>query len=121
MHWAILSSIEGNLAAYEAVLKDIRRQKHPVTDLFVLGDSVGLKGDNQAILQRLQSPQRGELVPQVCIGWWEEQCFSLHGLSESADAPELMAREGGWRGENALEVAAPRIGTVAPIASLWLS
>ena len=51
MHWAILSGIEGNLAAYEAVLKDIHRQKHQVTDLFVLGDCVGLKGDNQAVLQ----------------------------------------------------------------------
>lgn len=95
MHWAILSGIEGNLAAYEAVLSDIQRQKHQVTDLFVLGDSVGLKGDNQAVLQRLQSPQPGELTPQVCIGWWEEQCFSLHGFSGLPDAPELMEREGG--------------------------
>ncbi|MEM9535382.1 MAG: metallophosphatase, partial [Cyanobacteria bacterium P01_E01_bin.45] len=81
MHWAILSGIEGNLPAYEAVLKDIQRQNHRVTELFVLGDSVGLKGDNQAVLQRLKSPKPGELAPQVCIGWWEEQCFSLHGLS----------------------------------------
>ena len=95
MHWAILSGIEGNLAAYEAVLKDIHQQKHRVTDLFVLGDCVGLKGDNQAVLQRLMSPRPGELAPQVCIGWWEEQCFSLHGLSGLPDAPELMAQEGG--------------------------
>ena len=95
MHWAILSGIEGNLAAYEAVLKDIHRQKHRVTDLFVLGDCVGLKGDNQAVLERLRSPRSGELAPQVCIGWWEEQCFSLHGLSGLIDAPELMAQEGG--------------------------
>ncbi|MEM9535728.1 MAG: metallophosphatase [Cyanobacteria bacterium P01_E01_bin.45] len=95
MHWAIISGIEGNLPAYEAVLKDIQRQKHRVTDLFVLGDSVGLKGDNQAVLQRLKSPKPGELAPQVCIGWWEEQCFSLHGLSGLPDAPELMEREGG--------------------------
>ncbi|MEL7083425.1 MAG: metallophosphatase [Cyanobacteria bacterium P01_G01_bin.4] len=95
MHWAILSGIEGNLPAYEAVLKDIQRQNHRVTELFVLGDSVGLKGDNQAVLQRLKSPKPGELAPQVCIGWWEEQCFSLHGLSGLPDAPELMEREGG--------------------------
>ncbi|MGK7911050.1 MAG: metallophosphoesterase [Synechococcus sp.] len=95
MHWAILSGIEGNLSAYEAVLKDIQRQKHRVTDLFILGDSIGLKGDNQAVLQRLKSPKPGELTPQVCVGWWEEQCFSLHGLSGLPDAPELMAQEGG--------------------------
>ena len=91
MYWAILSGIEGNLEAYEAVLKDIHRQPIQVTDLYVLGDIVGLKGDNEAVIQRLQSPRSGELEPQVCIGWWEEQCFSLHGLNTTPDAPELMA------------------------------
>ncbi|MEO1521556.1 MAG: metallophosphatase [Cyanobacteria bacterium J06633_2] len=95
MHWAILSGIEGNITAYEAVLQDIRRQRNPVTDLYVLGDMVGLKGNNEAVIQRLQSPLPGEIEPQVCIGWWEEQCFSLHGLSGSSDAPELMAQFGG--------------------------
>lgn len=89
MYWAILSGIEGNLAAYEAVLKDIHQQPIPVTDLYILGDVVGLKGDNEALIQRLRSPLAGELVPQVCIGWWEEQCFSLHGLNATPDAPEL--------------------------------
>ncbi|NET30568.1 MAG: metallophosphatase [Cyanothece sp. SIO1E1] len=93
MHWAILSGIEGNLAAYEAVLQDIRRQRNPVTDLYVLGDVVGLKGNNEAMLERLRSPRAGELEPQVCIGWWEEQCFSLHGLGGSSDA-QLMAQFG---------------------------
>ncbi|NEO86280.1 MAG: metallophosphatase [Spirulina sp. SIO3F2] len=95
MHWAILSGIEGNLAAYDAVLQDLQRQRNPVTDLFILGDMVGLKGNNEAVLERLQSPHSGELDPQVCIGWWEEQCFSLHGLSGFPDAPELMAAVGG--------------------------
>ncbi|MGB0561235.1 MAG: metallophosphoesterase family protein [Spirulinaceae cyanobacterium] len=95
MHWAILSGIEGNLAAYEAVLQDLRRQRNPVTDLFVLGDVVGLKGDNEAVIERLRFPHHGELEPQVCIGWWEEQCFSLHGLSGLPDAPELMHAFGG--------------------------
>ncbi|MBE9101638.1 metallophosphatase [Vacuolonema iberomarrocanum] len=94
-HWAILSGIEGNLAAYEAVLQDMRRQRHPVSDLYVLGDVIGLHGDNDAVIQRLQSPRSSEWVPQVCIGWWEEQCFSLHGLNSSPDAPELMAQFGG--------------------------
>ncbi|MBE9140015.1 metallophosphoesterase [Nodosilinea sp. LEGE 07088] len=95
MQWAILSGIEGNLAAYEAVLQDIRQQRSPVTALYALGDVIGLKGDNEAVIRRLQSPRPGELDPQVCIGWWEEQCFSLHGLSGLPDAPELMAQFGG--------------------------
>jgi len=92
--WAILSGIEGNLVAYEAVLADIRRQRYPVTDLYVLGDIVGLKGDNQGVIRRLQSPRAGELEPQVCIGWWEEQCFNLYGWGGQPDAPELMEQEG---------------------------
>jgi hypothetical protein len=95
MLWAILSGIEGNLAAYEAVLQDIRRQRSSVAALYVLGDVIGLKGDNEGVIRRLQSPRTGELEPQVCIGWWEEQCFSLHGLSGLPDAPELMAQFGG--------------------------
>ncbi|MBX2864729.1 MAG: metallophosphatase [Leptolyngbyaceae cyanobacterium MAG.088] len=93
MNWAILSGIEGNLTAYEAVLQDIQDQV--VTDLYILGDVVGLQGDNEAIIQRLQSPRAGELEPQVCVGWWEEQCFSLHGVSGLQDAPELMEKVGG--------------------------
>ena len=95
MRWAILSGIEGNLPAYEAVLKDLRKLRQPITELYVLGDVVGLQGDNEAVIQRLQSPQAGELEPQVCVGWWEEQCFSLHGASTVPDAPELIALAGG--------------------------
>jgi hypothetical protein len=95
MQWAILSGIEGNLAAYEAVLQDIRRQRNPVTDLYILGDVVGLKGNNEAVIERLRSPRPGELEPQICIGWWEEQCFGLHGLNGEPDVPELMAQVGG--------------------------
>lgn len=99
MQWAILSGIEGNLAAYEAVLKDLRQLRQSVTELYVLGDVVGLRGDhlddNEAVLRRLRFPNEGELKPQVCVGWWEEQCFSLHGLSGVPDAPELMAAVGG--------------------------
>ena len=93
--WAILSGIEGNLAAYEAVLHDIQQQRSPVTDLYILGDVIGLNGNNEAVIERLQSPRPGELDPQVCIGWWEEQCFGLHGLGGLPDAPELVAQFGG--------------------------
>ena len=92
--WAILSGIEGNLAAYEAVLKDLRRLRQPATELYILGDVVGLQGDNEAVIERLRVPKQGELTPQVCVGWWEEQCFSLHGASGVQDAPELIALAG---------------------------
>ena len=94
VQWAILSGIEGNLAAYEAVLADIKRQRQPVTDLYILGDLVGLRGDSEAVVQRVRSPRSGEPVPQVCTGWWEEQCFSLHGIRGLPDAPELVERYG---------------------------
>lgn len=93
--WAILSGIEGNLAAYEAVMADIQQQRHAVSDLYILGDLIGLRGNNQAVLRRLQCPRTGEPAAQICTGWWEEQCFSLYGLSGLPDAPELMAQFGG--------------------------
>ena len=36
--WAILSGIEGNIAAYEAVLADIKRQRLPLEAMYILGD-----------------------------------------------------------------------------------
>lgn len=35
--WAILSGIEGNLAAYEAVMADIKCQGNSVEALYILG------------------------------------------------------------------------------------
>lgn len=91
--WAILSGIEGNLAAYNAVIADL--QHRPVRNLYILGDLIGLRGDNRALLQRLQSPHPDDPELHICIGWWEEQLFSLHGLSGVVDAPALMAQFGG--------------------------
>ncbi|MEP0896760.1 metallophosphatase [Leptolyngbya boryana CZ1] len=90
--WAILSGIEGNLAAYEAVLKDIQRQR--VDALFVLGDVISPRADNEKLINRLTSPRRGELVPQVCQGWWEEQLLVLHGLGRVGEPTELIGRYG---------------------------
>jgi hypothetical protein len=39
--WAILSGIEGNLKAYEAVINDLKRHNFPVEELYILGDLVG--------------------------------------------------------------------------------
>jgi hypothetical protein len=92
--WAILSGIEGNLSAYEAVLADIYQQEIPVTAIYILGDIIGLQGDNEAVVKRIQFPHADEVKPQVCTGWWEEQCFNLYALSGFGEAPELRDRYG---------------------------
>ena len=94
--WAILSGIEGNLAAYEAVLTDIKRQKVNVNveELYILGDMVAANPESEKVIKRIQNPRLGELQPQVCVGWWEEQCFALHGLGSTAEPTELIDRFG---------------------------
>jgi hypothetical protein len=92
--WAILSGIEGNLAAYQAVLRDIRRQRPTVESLYILGDVIGLHPQNEQVLACLQSPQPGELQPQVCQGWWEEQLLILYGLGRTGEPTELIERYG---------------------------
>jgi len=92
--WAMLSGIEGNLAAYEAVLADLKRQRTEIDELYILGDLVGATSESEDLVQRVRSPRRGEIEPQVCAGWWEEQCFILHGVSTQSEAPELIAKYG---------------------------
>jgi hypothetical protein len=92
--WVILSGIEGNLAAYEAVIADIKRQRY-VDALYILGDLVGPTKECEKLVERVKSPRRGELQPMICKGWWEEQCLNLHGLGPSGDTPELLAKYGG--------------------------
>lgn len=77
MVWAILSGIEGNLAAYKAVLKDIQQQRVSVEELYILGDLIGPRAESEALVQfvrqqRWQSPSEGRsLLPQICLGWWK--------------------------------------------------
>jgi hypothetical protein len=92
--WVILSGIEGNLAAYEAVMADIKRQRH-INVLYILGDLIGPTKESEKLIERVKSPRRGELQPMICKGWWEEQCLNLHGLGSSGDTPELLAKYGG--------------------------
>ena len=88
--WAILSGIEGNLTAYKAVLRDLKQQRVEVEQLYILGDLIGPNPQSEALVQLVrQSPHPGQLQPQVCMGWWEEQCFNLHGLGSNAEAEEL--------------------------------
>jgi hypothetical protein len=92
MQWAILSGIVGNLSAYEAVLQDL--QRHKVDELYILGDIVGPNTTSEALVQRLQKPQKGELTPQISTGWWEEQCLILHAYGQSLDPTALIEKHG---------------------------
>ncbi len=94
--WAILSGIEGNLTAYQAVLRDIKQQQVEVEQLYILGDLIGPNPESEALVQFVrQSVTSGQLQPQVCMGWWEEQCFNLHGLGSNAEAEELTQKYDG--------------------------
>jgi hypothetical protein len=92
--WAILSGIEGNIAAYEEVLTDLKRQRVSIEALYILGDIVSAHPDSEKVIRRIRNPHLGELIPQVCFGWWEEQCFNLHGLGSSSEPTELFDRYG---------------------------
>ncbi|WP_236612484.1 metallophosphatase [Picosynechococcus sp. NKBG15041c] len=95
MQWAILSGIEGNLAAYEAVLQDIRRQTPKVTDLYILGDLIDGTPAGNAVVERIRHPKKGELIPQVCKGAWEEQCLIVRGLAAEPEDNPFLVEKGG--------------------------
>jgi hypothetical protein len=90
--WAILSGIEGNLAAYEAVLSDLKRQRSPVEELYILGDVIAPTPETEKVIERVRSPRSDESVPQICQGWWEEQLLILHGLGRTGEPIELIER-----------------------------
>jgi len=92
--WAILSGIEGNLIAYEAVLADIKRQTPKVTELFILGDLINANPASPKVIERIRQPRTGELVPQVCKGWWEEQLLILHGYVQPIEPNPLIEKYG---------------------------
>ncbi|ACB50842.1 hypothetical protein cce_1492 [Crocosphaera subtropica ATCC 51142] len=92
--WAILTGIEGNLTAYEAVIQDIQEQTVPVEELYILGDLVGIHPETEQLVHRIRNPRSDELFPQVCRGWWEEQCLILHGLGATAEPTELLEQYG---------------------------
>jgi hypothetical protein len=93
-YWGILSGIEGNLAAYEAVLADIKRQRYPVEELYILGDVIAATPESERLIQRIRAPRSHEPVPQVCRGWWEEQLLILHGLGRIGEPTELIEQYG---------------------------
>lgn len=93
-YWAILSGINSNLPAYEAVLADLKRQRCHVEALYILGDLIGPDPQCEALVRRVRQPRKGELNPQVCLGWWEEQCFNLYGVGSDPEATELLEQIG---------------------------
>lgn len=94
MKWAILSGIEGNLAAYEAVLADIKQQRRGVEAIYILGDLVGLTPESEQVVKQVRNPRNGEIQPLVCRGWWEEQCLLLHGMKGDGQPRELIDKYG---------------------------
>ncbi|MEO1397029.1 MAG: metallophosphoesterase family protein [Cyanobacteria bacterium J06634_5] len=96
MVWAILSGVEGNLAAYKAVLKDIQKQPFKVDELYILGDLIGPRPESEELVQYIRQglSEGRSLAPQVCIGWWEEQLFNLHGSGTDPDGVALRERYG---------------------------
>jgi hypothetical protein len=94
MYWAIAAGIEGNLAAYEALLKDLRQSRLQIEVLYLLGDVVGPRKETAQVIDRIQNPRPGEPVPQVCQGWWEEQCLILHALGPTSEPTQLFDRYG---------------------------
>lgn len=92
--WAIASGIEGNLAAYEAVMADLRKSRQKVENFYLLGDIIGPTDQNNQLVKRIQQPRKGEPTPLVCQGWWEEQILILHALGRTGEPTELIDRYG---------------------------
>ncbi len=92
--WAIASGIEGNLAAYEAVVADLRKSRQEVENFYLLGDIIGPKVESNRLVKRIQQPRQGEPTPLVCQGWWEEQILILHALGRTGEPTELIDRYG---------------------------
>jgi hypothetical protein len=93
-YWAILSGIEGNLQAYEAVIQDLKRSKLSLEALYILGDVVGPTPESEKLVHRIRNPRPGELEAQVCQGWWEEQCLILHGIGRTGKPTQLIEQYG---------------------------
>ena len=61
--WALVSGLGGDLEVYEQIQRELKT-KRGLDRLFVLGDLIGPKHNNDALLKRLQQPQRGDLPPE---------------------------------------------------------
>jgi hypothetical protein len=100
--WAILSNIDGNLAAYKAVLTALKRHRN-LEAVYILGNLVGPQPDCEALVTLAQKQ------PQtfVCMGWWEEQAMTLHGMGSNSQ-PEALVEQYGSEAVEKLWKAVPR-------------
>lgn len=55
----------------------------------------GPPGAGKTTWIRQQLARQGELQPLICRGWWEEQCFILHGIGSTAEPIEIISQYGG--------------------------
>jgi hypothetical protein len=92
--WAIASGIEGNLAAYEAVVADLKKSRQEVENFYLIGDIIGPTAESNRLVKRIDRPRNGEPTPLVCQGWWEEQILILHALGRTGEPTELIDRYG---------------------------
>lgn len=93
MKWAIFSGIEGNLAAYDAVMADINKQNRDIEAVYILGDVIGATQEFEQVVERVRNPRDDEFEPLVCKGWWEDMCLNLHA-STNDEPTELAAKYG---------------------------
>ena len=56
--WAILSGIEGNLAAYEAVIADIKPRNRYLEALYIIGDLVGPRRECEQLVAVTVTPRQ---------------------------------------------------------------
>ncbi|NJK34359.1 MAG: metallophosphatase [Oscillatoriales cyanobacterium SM2_2_1] len=91
--WALLCGLGGDGALYEAILADVHRQP-AIRALYILGNVIGPNARSNDLVQRLQAPHAPGPQPQVCLGWWEQQCLILHGLSQETEPHDLIEHYG---------------------------
>lgn len=91
--WALVSGLRGDLALYERIQSDLRRQRG-VCSLFILGDLIGPHHDCNALLKRLRQPKRDDLAPDCIYGWWEEQFLAESGYRGDRRADGLRDMHG---------------------------
>ncbi len=46
------------------------------------------------LVEQIRYPTKNNLYPQVCRGWWEEQCLILHSLGATGEPTELIDKHG---------------------------
>jgi hypothetical protein len=110
--WALVSGLKGDLELYEQIQRDLQATRG-VNTLFVLGDVISPERNCDALLNRLQNPQRGDLRANCIYGWWEEQLLAETGFRGDRKADALRLNQG----EDAVEAL---LRAVDPSHLRWL-